>query len=350
MAPTPGPGTSTQLAAPDRYDRMPYRRVGASGLRLPAISLGLWQNFGDDRPMATQRAIVRHAFDRGITHFDFGNNYGPPNGSAEANFGRILASDLRPYRDELIISTKAGYDMWPGPYGDGGSRKYLLASLDQSLRRLGLDYVDIFYSHRFDPDTPLDETMGALDTAVRQGKALYVGISSYSAQRTREAAAILRALGSPLTIHQPSYSMLNRWIEPELLDALGDESVGAIAFSPLAQGLLTDRYLDGVPADSRAARGGSFRQELLSAANLANARGLRDIARGRGQTLAQMAIAWTLRDQRVASALIGASSVEQLDDSLAALDQLAFTRDELTEIDRFAVDGGINLWARSSKA
>jgi L-glyceraldehyde 3-phosphate reductase len=350
MAPTPGPEASTQMAAADRYDRMPYRRVGASGLRLPAMSLGLWQNFGDDRALETQRAIVRHAFDRGVTHFDLANNYGPPYGSAETNFGRILASDLRPYRDELIISTKAGYDMWPGPYGDGGSRKYLLASLEQSLRRLGLDYVDIFYSHRFDPDTPLEETTGALDAAVRQGKALYVGISSYSAQRTRQAAAILRALGTPLTIHQPSYSMLNRWIEPELLGALGEERVGAIAFSPLAQGLLTDRYLDGVPADSRAARGGSFRPELLSATNLANARGLREIARGRGQTLAQMAIAWTLRDPRVASALIGASSVEQLDDNLAALDRLAFTPDELAEIDRFAVDGGINLWTRSSNA
>ena len=350
MTQTPGPETSTQMAALDRYDRMPYRPVGASGLRLPAISLGLWQNFGDDRALETQWAIVRHAFDRGVTHFDLANNYGPPYGSAEANFGRILASDLRPYRDELIISTKAGYDMWPGPYGEGGSRKYLLASLEQSLRRLGLDYVDIFYSHRFDPDTPLDETMGALNAAVRQGKALYVGISSYSAQRTREAVTILRALGTPLTIHQPSYSMLNRWIEPELLGALGEERVGAIAFSPLAQGLLTDRYLDGVPADSRAARGGSFRPELLSAANLANARGLREIARGRGQTLAQMAIAWTLRDTRVASALIGASSVEQLDDNLAALDQLGFTPDELAEIDRFAVDGGVNLWAGSSNA
>ena len=350
MAQTQGPETSTQMAALDRYDRMPYRRVGASGLRLPAISLGLWQNFGDDRALETQWAIVRHAFDRGVTHFDLANNYGPPYGSAEANFGRILASDLRPYRDELIISTKAGYDMWPGPYGEGGSRKYLLASLEQSLRRLGLDYVDIFYSHRFDPDTPLDETMGALNAAVRQGKALYVGISSYSAQRTREAVTILRALGTPLTIHQPSYSMLNRWIEPELLGALGEERVGAIAFSPLAQGLLTDRYLDGVPADSRAARGGSFGPELLSAANLANARGLREIARGRGQTLAQMAIAWTLRDTRVASALVGASSVEQLDDNLAALDQLGFTPDELAEIDRFAVDGGVNLWTGSSNA
>jgi L-glyceraldehyde 3-phosphate reductase len=350
MASTPSPETSTFVAAPDRYDRMPYRRVGASGLRLPAISLGLWQNFGDDRALATQRSIVRHAFDRGVTHFDLANNYGPPYGSAEVNFGRIMASDLCPYRDELIISTKAGYDMWPGPYGDGGSRKYLLASLDQSLKRLGLDYVDIFYSHRFDPDTPLEETMGALDAAVRQGKALYVGISSYSAQRTREAAAILRGLGTPLTIHQPSYSMLNRWIEPELLGALDEEQLGAIAFSPLAQGLLTDRYLDGVPADSRAARGDSFRPDFLSAANLATARGLREIARGRGQTLAQMAIAWTLRDPRVASALIGASSVEQLDDNLAALDRLAFTPDELAEIDRFAVDGGINLWARSSDA
>ncbi len=350
MAATPGPVTSIRTAAQDRYDRMPYRRVGASGLRLPAISLGLWQNFGDDRALETQRAIVRRAFDRGVTHFDLANNYGPPYGSAEANFGRILASDLRPYRDELIISTKAGWDMWPGPYGDGGSRKYLLASLEQSLKRLGLEYVDIFYSHRFDPDTPLEETMGALDAAVRQGKALYVGISSYSAQRTREAAAILRALGTPLTIHQPSYSMLNRWIEPELLGALGEERVGAIAFSPLAQGLLTDRYLDGVPADSRAARGGSFRPELLSATNLANARGLREIARGRGQTLAQMAIAWTLRDPRVTSALIGASSVGQLDDNLAALDRLAFTPAELADIDRFAVDGGINLWARSSNA
>jgi L-glyceraldehyde 3-phosphate reductase len=350
MVTTPDPETSTEMPASDRYDRMPYRRVGASGLRLPAISLGLWQNFGDDRPLATQRAIVRHAFDRGVTHFDLGNNYGPPYGSAEANFGRVLASDLRPYRDELIISTKAGYDMWPGPYGDGGSRKYLLASLDQSLTRLGLDYVDIFYSHRFDSDTPLDETMGALDAAVRQGKALYAGVSSYSAERTREAATILRKLGMPLTIHQPSYSMFNRWIEADLLGALAEARMGAIAFSPLAQGLLTDRYLDGVPADSRAARGGSFRRELLSASNLANARGLREIARRRGQSLAQMAIAWTLRNPRVASALIGASSVEQLDDNLAALDRLGFTADELEEIDRFAVEGGVNLWTRSSNA
>ena len=337
-------------AAADRYDAMPYRRVGASGLRLPAISLGLWQNFGDDRALGTQRAIVARAFDRGVTHFDLANNYGPPYGSAEANFGRILGSDLRAYRDELIISTKAGYDMWPGPYGDHGSRKYLLASLDQSLGRLGLEYVDIFYSHRVDPETPLQETMGALDTAVRQGKALYVGISSYSAQRTREAAAILRGLGTPLLIHQPSYSMINRWIEPELLDVLAEEGIGAVAFSPLAQGLLTDRYLDGVPPDSRAAREGTFSRELLSASNLANARALRDIARGRGQTLAQMAIAWTLRDPRVASALIGASSVAQLDDNLSALDQLAFEPAELAEIDRFAVEGGVNLWARSSTA
>jgi L-glyceraldehyde 3-phosphate reductase len=338
------------LPAAGRYESMPYRRVGASGLKLPAISLGLWQNFGDDAPLPTQRAIVRRAFDRGVSHFDLANNYGPPYGSAEANFGSILASDLKPHRDELIISTKAGYDMWPGPYGEWGSRKYLLASLDQSLGRLGLDYVDIFYSHRFDPETPLEETMGALDAAVRHGKALYVGVSSYSAQRTREAAAILRRLGTPLLIHQPSYSMLNRWIEAELLEVLAEERTGAIAFSPLAQGLLTDRYLDGVPPGSRAARGGSFSRDLLTPANLANARALREIARGRGQTLAQMALAWTLRDPRVASALIGASSVAQLDDNLAALEQLAFTPAELTEIDRFAVEGGVNLWARSNEA
>jgi L-glyceraldehyde 3-phosphate reductase len=342
--------TSPYLAAADRYEAMPYRRVGASGLRLPAISLGLWQNFGDDRALGTQRAIVRRAFDRGVTHFDLANNYGPPYGSAEANFGRILASDLRPYRDELIISSKAGYDMWPGPYGDHGSRKYLLASLDQSLRRLGLEYVDIFYSHRVDPETPLEETMGALDAAVRQGKALYIGISSYSAGRTREAAAILRRLGTPLLIHQPSYSMINRWIEGELLDVLAEERIGAIAFSPLAQGLLTDRYLDGVPADSRAARQGSFSQNLLSDSNLANARALREIARGRGQTLPQLALAWTLRDPLVASALVGASSVAQLDDNLKALDNLAFSPAELAEIDRFAVEGGVNLWATSNNA
>ena len=342
--------TSPHTAAPDRYDSMAYRRVGSSGLQLPAISLGLWQNFGDDRALATQRAIVLRAFDRGVTHFDFGNNYGPPAGSAETNFGRILGSDLGSYRDELVISTKAGYDMWPGPYGVGGSRKYLLASLDQSLLRMGLDYVDIFYSHRFDPDTRLDETMGALDAAVRQGKALYVGISSYSGKRTREAAAILRGLGTPLVIHQPSYSMLNRWIEADLLDALAEERIGAIAFSPLAQGLLTDRYLAGVPQGSRAAREGSFNTALLTDANIANVRGLNEIAQRRGQTLAQMALAWTIRDPRVASALVGASSVEQLEDSLGALENLTFEPAELAEIDRFAVDGGVNLWAQSSNA
>jgi L-glyceraldehyde 3-phosphate reductase len=340
--------TSPHIAAPDRYDAMAYRRVGSSGLHLPAISLGLWQNFGDDRVLATQRAIVRRAFDRGVTHFDLANNYGPPYGSAETNFGQILRSDLRSHRDELVISTKAGYDMWPGPYGDHGSRKYLLASLDQSLARMGLDYVDIFYSHRFDPDTRLEETMGALDTAVRQGKALYVGVSSYSAQRTREAAAILRGLGTPLLIHQPSYSMLNRWIEAELLDVLAEERIGAIAFSPLAQGLLTDRYRAGVPEGSRAARGGSFNPALLTDANLANVRGLNEIAQRRGQTLAQMALAWTVRDPRVASALVGASSVAQLDDNLAALEHLAFEPAELAEIDRFAVEGDVNLWAPSS--
>ena len=340
--------TSPHIAASGRYDSMAYRRVGSSGLRLPAISLGLWQNFGDDRALATQRDIVLRAFDRGITHFDLANNYGPPAGSAEQNFGRIFGSDLRGYRDELVISTKAGYEMWPGPYGEWGSRKYLLASLDQSLVRMGLDYVDIFYSHRFDPETRLEETMGALDAAVRQGKALYVGISSYSAKRTREAAAILRGLGTPLLIHQPSYSMLNRWIEAELLDVLAEERVGAIAFSPLAQGLLTDRYLDGVPAGARASRSGSFGRELLTDANVANVRGLNEIAQRRGQTLAQMALAWTIRDPRVASALVGASSVEQLEDSLGALENSAFEPGELAEIDRFAVDGGVNLWETSS--
>jgi len=341
---------SPHIAVPDRYDSMPYRRVGSSGLLLPAISLGLWQNFGDDRALATQRAIVLRAFDRGITHFDLANNYGPPGGSAEANIGRILGSDLRSYRDELIISSKAGYDMWPGPYGVGGSRKHLLASLDQSLGRMGLDHVDIFYSHRFDPETRLDETMGALDAAVRQGKARYAGISSYSAKRTREAAAILRDLGTPLLIHQPSYSMLNRWIEAELLDVLAEERIGAIAFSPLAQGLLTDRYLAGVPDGSRASRAGSFDTDLLTETNVANVRSLNEIAQRRGQTLAQMALAWTIRDPRVASALVGASSVEQLEDSLGALENLAFEPAELAEIDRFAVDGGVNLWATSSNA
>src|SRR2546425_2218573 len=339
----------TYVAAADRYDAMPYRRVGASGLRLPAISLGLWQNFGDDRALATQRAIVRRAFDRGVTHFDLANNYGPPYGSAEANFGRILASDLRAYRDELVISSKAGYDMWPGPYGDHGSRKYLMASLDQSLRRLGLEYVDIFYSHRVDPETPLEETMGALDAAVRQGKALYVGISSYSARRTREAAAILRGLGTPLLIHQPSYSMLNRWIEPALLDVLGDEGIGCIVFSPLAQGLLTDRYFAGVPADSRASRPGSFSADLMTEQVLSKVRALQQIATRRGQTLAQMALAWTLRDPRITSTLIGASSVPQLEQNVGTLDNLDFSADELSEIDRHATDSGINLWAASAK-
>jgi L-glyceraldehyde 3-phosphate reductase len=331
-----------------RYDAMPYRRVGRSGLKLPAVSLGLWQNFGGDRPLETQRAIIRRAFDLGVTHFDLANNYGPPYGSAEENFGRILATDLRGYRDELVVSTKAGWDMWPGPYGEFGSRKYLLASLDQSLRRMGLPYVDIFYSHRFDPDTPLEETLGALDTAVRQGKALYVGISSYSAERTWEAVRILRELGTPLLIHQPSYSLLNRWIEDGLLDVLGDEGVGCIVFSPLAQGVLTDRYLDGVPEGSRASRPGSLSSDMLSDENLEKVRALHRIAGRRGQSLAQMAIAWTLRDPRVTSALVGASSVAQLEANLAAVDNLAFDDDELAEIDRHATDGGINIWASSS--
>jgi L-glyceraldehyde 3-phosphate reductase len=333
----------------DRYTRMPYRRTGKSGLLLPAISLGLWQNFGDDRPLETQRAIIRRAFDLGITHIDLANNYGPPYGSAEENFGRILKSDLAGRRDQLVISTKAGYDMWPGPYGIWGSRKYLLASLDQSLHRMGLDYVDIFYSHRFDPQTPLEETMGALDTAVRQGKALYVGISSYSAERTGEAAAILRRLGTPLLIHQPSYSMFNRWIEPDLLDVLGETGIGCIVFSPLAQGLLTDRYLNGVPPGSRASRPGSFSHELLTDDTLSKVRALNQIAQRRGQTLAQMALAWTLRDSRVTSALVGASSVGQLEQNVAAVDRLGFTKDELAEIDRSATDAGINLWAASSE-
>jgi L-glyceraldehyde 3-phosphate reductase len=334
--------------APERYESIPYRRTGRSGLLLPAISLGLWQNFGDDRPLETQRAILRRAFDAGVTHFDLANNYGPPYGSAEINFGRLMREDFRPYRDELVISTKAGYDMWPGPYGQWGSRKYLLASLDQSLDRMGLDYVDIFYSHRFDPDTPLEETMGALDSVVRQGKALYAGISSYSATRTEEAARILRELGTPLLIHQPSYSMLNRWIEHELLDTLESEGVGAIVFSPLAQGLLTDRYLDGIPKDSRAARDGSLSTSMLTERNLGRVRALDEIASGRGQSLAQLALAWTLRDPRVTSTLIGASSVAQLDQNLGALERLDFTSDELAEIDRHAQEGDINLWAASS--
>jgi L-glyceraldehyde 3-phosphate reductase len=335
-------------AAAARYDAMTYRRCGRSGLQLPALSLGLWQNFGHDRPFETQRAIVRRAFDLGITHFDLANNYGPPYGSAEENFGMLLATDLRPYRDELIISTKAGYDMWPGPYGEWGSRKYLLASLDQSLSRMGLEYVDIFYSHRFDSQTPLDETMGALDTAVRQGKALYVGISSYSPDKTAEAAAILRGLGTPLLTNQPSYSMLNRWIEHGLLDVLEQEGVGCIGFSPLAQGMLTDRYLQGVPEGSRASRGGTLPPEWLTEEYLATLRSLNEVAAGRGQSLAQLALAWTLRDPRMTSTLVGASSVAQLEANVAALDNLSFTADELTEIDKYATDFGVNLWARSS--
>jgi L-glyceraldehyde 3-phosphate reductase len=340
----------TYVPAEDRYDHMPYRRSGRSGLLLPAISFGLWNNFGDDRPLANQRAILRRAFDRGVTHFDLANNYGPPYGSAETNFGRIMREDLRPWRDELVISTKAGYDMWQGPYGNWGSRKYLLSSLDQSLQRMGLDYVDIFYSHRFDPDTPLEETMGALDTAVRQGKALYVGISSYSGQRTEEAVQILRRLGTPIIIHQPSYSLLNRWIEEDLLEVLDREGLGCIVFSPLGQGLLTDRYLNGVPDGSRAAHGVFMSEDMLSDENLGHVRALNEIAQRRGQTLAQMAIAWVLRDPRITSALIGASSVEQLDDSLGALQNLDFSDDELAEIDRHAVDAGINIWAQSSDA
>jgi len=338
----------TYQPATGRYDVTPYRRVGRSGLRLPAVSLGLWQNFGTDRPLKTQREIVRRAFDLGVTHFDLANNYGPPYGSAEENFGRILATDLRGYRDELIVSTKAGWDMWPGPYGEWGSRKYLLASLDQSLRRLGLEYVDIFYSHRFDPDTPLEETLGALDAAVRQGKALYVGISSYSAERTAEAARILRELGTPLLIHQPSYSLLNRWIEDGLLEVLGTEGVGCIVFSPLAQGVLTDRYLDGIPDGSRASRPGSLSTDMLSDQNLQKVRALNQIAARRGQSLAQMAIAWTLRDPRVTSALVGASSLAQLEANLTAVDNLRFGDDELAEIDRYATEGDLNIWASSS--
>jgi L-glyceraldehyde 3-phosphate reductase len=336
--------------ADDRYERMLYRRCGRSGLLLPAISLGLWWNFGHDRPLETSRAIVRRAFDLGVTHFDLANNYGPPYGSAEENFGALLKSDLRPFRDELVVSTKAGYDMWPGPYGEWGSRKYLLASLDQSLGRMGLDYVDIFYSHRFDPETPLEETMGALDSAVRAGKALYAGISSYSAGKTREAAAILRDLGTPLLIHQPSYSMLNRWIEPELLDAVGELGVGCIAFSPLAQGMLTSKYLRGLPEGSRATWPSSLSPDLITNEALEKIRALNDIAAGRGQTLAQMAIAWVLRDARVTSAVIGASSVAQLEDNVAAIERRDFTDDALREIDRYATDAAINIWAASSDA
>jgi L-glyceraldehyde 3-phosphate reductase len=335
--------------APERYEHMLYNRSGRSGLQLPAVSLGLWNNFGFDFPFENGRAIVRRAFDLGITHFDLANNYGPPYGSAEENFGRMLTLDLAPYRDELLISTKAGYDMWPGPYGEWNSRKYLLSSLDQSLRRMGLDYVDLFYSHRFDPETPLDETMGALHAAVRQGKALYVGISSYSVEKTREAAGILRELGTPCVIHQPSYSMLNRWIEPELLETLGELGIGCIVFSPLAQGMLTDKYLEGVPEGSRASRQATLSPDLLTPEALEKIRALNEIASRRGQTLAQMAVAWVLRDLRVTSALVGASSVEQLEANVGALDRLAFSSEELEEIDRYATESGINLWAASSR-
>ncbi|HEY2602144.1 MAG TPA: L-glyceraldehyde 3-phosphate reductase [Thermoleophilaceae bacterium] len=335
-------------ASTDRYDKMQYRRCGNSGIRLPMISLGLWNNFGDDKPLDTQRAILRRAFDRGVCHFDLANNYGPPAGSAETNFGRHMRDDFRPYRDELIISTKAGYDMWPGLYGEWGSRKYLLASLDQSLQRTGLDYVDIFYSHRFDPDTPLEETLGAVDTAVKQGKALYAGISSYSGARTQEAVQILRSLGTPLLIHQPSYSLVNRWIEDDLLGVLEQEGIGSIVFSPLAQGMLTNRYLDGIPADSRAAKGTFFHKDWLTDENLGHVRALNEIASPRGQSLAQMAVAWVLRDERVTSALVGASSVDQLDDTLDALNELDFSDEELAAIDEHAVDLGINIWEESS--
>lgn len=341
----------TYIAAPDRYERIPYRRVGRSGLVLPALSLGLWHNFGDATPLDTQRALLRTAFDLGINHFDLANNYGPPYGSAEINFGRLLKEDFRAYRDELVISTKAGWDMWPGPYGQGGSsRKYLLSSLDQSLARLGLDYVDIFYSHRFDPDTPLEETAGALASAVQQGKALYVGISSYSAGKTRELAALLREWKVPLLIHQPAYNLFNRWVEKDLLATTEELGTGVIAFTPLAQGLLTDKYLGGVPADARVNRpgGASLRPEHLAEANIARARALAEIARRRGQSLAQLALAWTLRDARVTSALIGASRPEQIVENVAALDNLAFSAEELAEIDRHAVEGGINLWEKPS--
>jgi L-glyceraldehyde 3-phosphate reductase len=336
-------------ASPDRYGPMPYRKVGQSGLRLPAVSLGLWHNFGDDKPLADQRAILRRAFDLGITHFDLANNYGPPYGAAERNFGTHLAHDFRPYRDELVISSKAGWDMWPGPYGDGGSRKYLVASLDQTLKRTGLDYVDIFYSHRPDPDTPLEETMGALASIVQQGKALYAGISSYGADLTDRAANLLENMGVPLTIHQPSYSMLNRWVEGGLLDTLGREGIGCIAFSPLAQGMLTDKYLDGIPQGSRASQGKSLSPDLLSEESLAHVRKLNDLAQERGQSLAQMALAWVLRDERVSSVLIGASSVGQLEDSAAAVADLRFSDAELAEIDRDAVEAGIDLWRTQSK-
>jgi L-glyceraldehyde 3-phosphate reductase len=338
------------VADDQRYDVQPYRRCGRSGLQLPAISLGFWHNFGDDKPMENQRAVARRAFDLGVTHFDLANNYGPPYGAAETNVGRLLREDFAPYRDELVISTKAGWDMWPGPYGDLGSRKYLTASLDQSLRRLGLDYVDIFYHHRPDPDTPLEETMGALDAAVRAGKALYVGVSSYSPEHTAEAAAILRDLGTPLLIHQPSYSMFNRWIEESLLDVLEREGVGCIAFTALAQGLLTDRYLAGVPEDSRAAQGKSLSQDSISEENLQRVRALNEIAAARGQTLAQLALAWVLRDPRITSTLVGASSVRQLEDNVAAVKRLDFSDDELAEIEKYAVESGVDLWAAARSA
>lgn len=338
------------VADPDRYDgRMPYRRTGRSGLDLPAISLGLWHNFGDDVPLERQRAILHRAFDRGVTHFDLANNYGPEYGAAETNFGAHLRAGLGRYRDELVVSSKAGWDMWPGPYGQGGgSRKYLIASCDQSLKRLGLDYVDIFYSHRFDPTTPLAETIGALDAIVRSGRALYAGISSYSPQRTREAVAIATDLGTPILIHQPSYSMLNRWVEDGLLDTLGELGLGCIAFSPLAQGMLTNKYLGGIPADSRAALGTSLDPGMLTETAVTNIRALNDIAAGRAQSLAQMAIAWVLRDPRVTSALVGASSVRQLDDTLDAVHNLAFTDEELAAIDRHAVESGIDLWREAA--
>jgi len=334
----------TYAPADDRYTSMTYRRVGRSGVRLPLISLGLWHNFGDGNPLETQRAILRRAFDLGVCHIDLANNYGPPYGSAEANFGTILRQDFLPHRDELFLSTKAGWDMWPGPYGDLGSRKYLLASLDQSLKRMGVDYVDVFYSHRPDPETPLEETMGALDSAVRSGKALYAGISSYSPQRTAEAARILAELGTPLFIHQPSYSMLNRWVEGGLLDTLEQVGAGCIAFSPLAQGMLTDKYLNGIPSDSRMARDSSLSEDLLTEQNLTHIRALHEIAQRRGQSLAQLALAWLARDQRVTSILVGASSVGQLEQNIAALDNLDFSEQELAEIDTHAVEGGIDLW------
>jgi L-glyceraldehyde 3-phosphate reductase len=339
----------TYAPAPDRYDHMTYRRTGRSGLRLPLLSLGLWQNFGDDRPLEVQRAIVRRAFDRGVTHFDLANNYGPPYGAAEINFGRILREDLTPYRNELVISTKAGWDMWPGPYGDLGSRKYLLSSLDDSMRRMGLDYVDIFYSHRVDEDTPLEETMGALHSAVQQGKALYVGISSYGAQRTAEAARILAELGTPLLIHQPSYSMLNRWIESELLDTLDDVDAGCIGFTALAQGLLTGKYLDGIPEGSRAAQSGTLDPDQITDELVERLRALHDIAARRGQSLAQMALAWALRDPRMTSLVVGASSVRQLEENLDALGNQQFSSEELAEIDKHAVDSGVDLWRESSE-